>query len=50
MRHEIIQSVAYDDYDDYDDYYDFQHKSTWYFHKISFYYFEDYLMTKLNLR
>jgi hypothetical protein len=36
MSSEIIQSVVYDNYND--------------FHKISFRYFEDYLMTKLNLR
>jgi len=43
MSGEIIQSVAYDNCDD------FQHSSTWYFHKFSFYYFEDYLMMKLTL-
>jgi hypothetical protein len=44
MSGEIIQGVAYDNYDD------FQHTSIWYFHKISFYYFEDYLMMKSTLR
>ncbi len=41
MSSEIIQSVAYN-YDD------FQH-ATFIFHKISFHYFEDYLMMKLTL-
>jgi hypothetical protein len=45
MSSEIIQNVvAYDNYDD------FQHvKIFHYFHKISFHYFEDYLMMKLAL-
>ncbi len=43
MSSEIIQGVAYDNYDDF-------HMSTSYFHKISFHYFEDYLMMKLALR
>jgi hypothetical protein len=43
MISEIIQSVAYDNYDD------FFNMSTSYFHKFSFCYFEDYLMTKLTL-
>jgi hypothetical protein len=42
MSREIIQNVAYDNYDDF-------HHSTSYFHKISFHYFEDYLMMKLTL-
>jgi hypothetical protein len=42
MSNEIIQSVAYDNYDDFN-------MSTSYFHKISFHYYEDYLMTKLTL-
>jgi len=42
MNSEIIESVAYDNYDD------FQHVN-FNFHKISFHYFEDYLMTKLIL-
>jgi hypothetical protein len=42
MSREIIQSVAYDNYDD------FQHVN-FVFHKFSFHYFEDYLMTKLTL-
>jgi len=42
MSSEIIQSVVYDNYND------FQHVNS-YFHKISFSYFEDYLMTKLTL-
>ncbi len=41
MNSEIIQNAAYDNYDD------FQHDN--FFHKISFHYFEDYLMTKLTL-
>jgi hypothetical protein len=41
MSSEIIQSVAYDKYDD------FQHVN--FIFKISFHYFEDYLMTKLTL-
>jgi hypothetical protein len=40
MSNKIIQSVEYDKYDD---------LSTSYLHKISFRYFEDYLMTKLTL-
>ncbi len=44
MSSEIIQSVVYDNYND------FQHFQLHIFHKISFRYFEDYLMTKLNLR
>jgi prophage maintenance system killer protein len=43
MSTEIIQGVAYDNYDD------FFNMSTSYFHKISFHYFGDYLMTKLTL-
>jgi hypothetical protein len=42
MSSEIIQSVAYDNYDD------FQHVNFIFFTKISFHYFEDYLMTKLT--
>jgi hypothetical protein len=42
MSSEIIQSVAYDNYDN------FKHVDV-IFHKISFHYFEDYLMTKLTL-
>jgi hypothetical protein len=41
MSNEINQSVAYDNYDD------FQHLK-FIFHKNSFLYFEDYLMTKLT--
>jgi hypothetical protein len=41
MSSEIIQSVAYENYDDFN-------ISTSFFHKISFHYFEDYVMTKLN--
>jgi hypothetical protein len=43
MSNETIQNVAYDNYDIFI-------MSTSYFHKISFHYFEDYLMTKLTLR
>ncbi len=43
MKSEIIQNVAYDNYDD-----DFQFSIS-IIHKISFHYFEDYLMTKLTL-
>jgi hypothetical protein len=39
MSSEIIQSIDYDD---------FQHVN-FIFHKFSFHYFEDYLMTKLTL-
>jgi hypothetical protein len=42
MRYEIIQSATYDNYDVFN-------MSTSYFHKFSFYYFEDYLMTNLTL-
>jgi hypothetical protein len=42
MSSEIIQSVAYDNYDDFN-------MLTSYFPKISFHYFEDYLMMKLTL-
>jgi hypothetical protein len=44
MGSEIIQSVAYENNDD------FSPCSTGYFHKISFHYIEDYLMTKLTSR
>jgi hypothetical protein len=43
MSSEIIQSVVYDN-----NYDDFLNMSTSYFHKISFHYFEDYLITKLT--
>jgi len=43
MSSEIIQSVAYDNYDN------FQH-ATSYFHKKSFHYFDNYLMTSLTLK
>jgi len=43
MSSEIIQSVAYDNYDN------FQH-ATSYFHKKSFHYFDNYLMTNLTLK
>jgi hypothetical protein len=42
MSREIIQNVAYDNYDY------FQHVN-FVFHKFSFHYFEDYLLTKLTL-
>jgi hypothetical protein len=42
MSTEIIQSVAYDNFMIFS-------MSTWYFHKISFHYFEDYSMMKLSL-
>jgi hypothetical protein len=42
-EYEIIQSVAYANYDE------FQHVNFIYFNKISFHYFEDYLMTKPTL-
>ncbi len=42
MSSEIIHNVAYDNYDDFN-------MSTPYFHKFSFLYLEDYLMTKLTL-
>ncbi len=42
MSSEIIQNVAHDNYDDFN-------MSTSYFQKISFHYFEDYLMTKPDL-
>jgi hypothetical protein len=42
MTNEIIESVAYDNYDD------FQHVNL-IFHKISFHYFENNIMTKLTL-
>ncbi len=41
MSNEIIQNVTYDNYDD------FQHVN--FIYKISFHYFEDYLMMKLTL-
>jgi hypothetical protein len=41
MNSEIIQSVAYRNYDGFN-------MSTSYFHKNSFHYFEDYLLTKLT--
>jgi hypothetical protein len=41
---EIIQNVAYDNYDDLFS----TVVMTSYFHKISFHYFEDYLMMKLT--
>jgi hypothetical protein len=43
MSREIIENIAYDNYDD------FQHVNFIIFHKISFHYFEDYLMMKLTL-
>jgi hypothetical protein len=43
MSSEIISRVVYNNYND------FQHVSFIFFHKISFCYFEDYLMTKLTL-
>jgi len=42
MSSEIIQGVAYYNYEIFN-------MSTSYFHKISFHYFGDYLMTKLTL-
>jgi hypothetical protein len=42
MSSEIIQSVAYDNYDD------FQHVN-FILHKISFHYFENYIMMELTL-
>ncbi len=42
MNREIVQNVAYHNYDD------FQHVN-FVFHKFSFHYFEDHLMTKLTL-
>jgi hypothetical protein len=42
MSSEIIHSVTYDKNDEIN-------MSTSYFHKISFHYFGDYLMTKLTL-
>jgi hypothetical protein len=44
MSSEIIQSLVYDNIYDH-----FFNMSASYFHKISFHYFEDYLMTKLTL-
>jgi len=46
MSNEIIQSViiAYDNYDG------FQHVNFIFFTKISFHYFEDYVMTKTAIR
>jgi hypothetical protein len=43
INDEIISGVAYDNCDD------FQHVKVSYFHKISFHYFGDYLMTKPTL-
>jgi hypothetical protein len=43
MIGEIIQNIAYDNYDD------FQHANFIIFHKFSFHYFQDYLITKLIL-
>ncbi len=43
MSNEIIQCVVYDNYDD------FQHVNFIFSHKISFHYFENYLVTKLTL-
>jgi hypothetical protein len=43
MSSEIVQSVAYDNYDDFSTF------QLHIFHKISFHYFEDYLMMKLTL-